>query len=323
MSYLKGKFMKADRLISILMLLQMHRQLTANELSNRLEVSVRTIYRDIDSLSSLGIPISSDRGANGGIKLLGDYKTSLTGISTNEIFSLFVPTGDKILDDLGIEKLKSSTLIKLLGSSSHSQIQEIENIKNYIYIDMNTWNKTNNVSKDILNTLQNAIWKFRTLNILYRKIDETKEVILNPLGLVCKRGTWYLVGLNNGIIKTYKVTSIESAFLMKDNFIRPTDFNLEDYWKNSTSKFKSSIPKHTFKFKVNSCILNHIKERMFINISKTIIENDDIYIDIKFDSLFQGIEFAFGYGKDIKIIEPECAIDELKKKALEVISLYK
>ena len=110
---------------------------------------------------------------------------------------------------------------------------------------------------------------------------------------------------------------------MNDSFIRPTDFNLEDYWKNSTSKFKSLIPKHTFKFKVNSCILNHIKERMFITISKIIIENDEIYIDIEFDSLFQGIEFTFGYGKDIEIIEPVCAIDELKKKALEVISLYK
>ena len=81
--------MKADRLISILMLLQIHNQLTAKELSKQLEVSIRTIYRDVESLSSLGIPVYADRGINGGIKLLGDYKTSLNGINNNEIFSLF------------------------------------------------------------------------------------------------------------------------------------------------------------------------------------------------------------------------------------------
>ena len=91
--------MKADRLISILMLLQIHNQLTAKELSKQLEVSIRTIYRDVESLSSLGIPVYADRGINGGIKLLGDYKTSLNGINNVEIFSLFLSTGDKILED--------------------------------------------------------------------------------------------------------------------------------------------------------------------------------------------------------------------------------
>ena len=78
--------MKADRLISILMLLQINKQMTANELATKLEVSTRTIYRDIESLSGLGIPIFSDRGTNGGIKLLGNYKTSLTGINQNELY---------------------------------------------------------------------------------------------------------------------------------------------------------------------------------------------------------------------------------------------
>lgn len=148
--------MKADRLISILMLLQINKQMTANELATKLEVSTRTIYRDIESLSGLGIPIFSDRGTNGGIKLLGNYKTSLTGINQNELYSLFIPAGDKILEDLGVEKLKNSTLLKLLGSSSSNQINEIEKIQNYIYIDMNTWNDNPNyIDKDILSTLPN------------------------------------------------------------------------------------------------------------------------------------------------------------------------
>ncbi|MGL5379847.1 helix-turn-helix transcriptional regulator [Clostridium sp.] len=316
--------MKADRLISILMLLQVHKQLTANDLAKRLEVSVRTIYRDVESLSSLGIPIFTDRGSNGGIKLLGDYQTTLTGINKDEIYSLFIPTGDKILEDLGIKKVKHSTMLKLLGSSSASQLSEIKNIQNYIYIDMYSWGENPiKIDTDILSTLQTGIWNSKVLNIVYRKINETKNVILNPLGLVCKRGIWYLIGENSEIIKTYKVSNIESALVTDESFDRPSDFNLEKHWKSSTSNFKNSIPKHTFTFKVNPSIINHIKERQFISISNIKIEDDDVYMDIKFDAIFQGLEFAFGYGKDIEIISPTTAIDDMKKISSEILDLYK
>lgn len=315
--------MKADRLISILMLLQVHKQLTANYLAKRLEVSVRTIYRDIESLSSLGIPIFTDRGTNGGIKLLGDYQTTLSGINKDELYSLFIPTGDKVLDDLGIGKLKDSTMIKLLGSSSTYQMNEIKNIQNYIFIDMYTWGENPiKVDTAILSILQEGIWNSKVLNIVYRKINETKNVILNPLGLVCKRGIWYLIGENNEIIKTYKVSNIESALLTDTLFDRPKDFNLEKHWKSSTSNFKSSIPKHTFTFKVNPSIVNHIKARQFISISNIVVEDNNIYMDINFDAIFQGIEFAFGYGKEIEIIYPIDARAEIKKKSYEITKLY-
>lgn len=315
--------MKADRLISILMLLKVHKQLTAKDLAKRLEVSVRTIYRDIESLSSIGVPIFTDRGTNGGIKLLGDYQTSLSGINKDELYSLFIPTGDKVLDDLGIGKLKDSTMIKLLGDSSTYQINEIKNIQNYIFIDMYTWGENPlKVDTAILSILKEGIWNSKVLNIAYRKINETKDVILNPLGLVCKRGIWYLIGENNDIIKTYKVSNIESALLTDILFDRPKDFNLEKHWKSSTSNFKSSIPKHTFTFKVNPSIVNHIKARQFISISNIVAEDDNIYMDINFDAIFQGIEFAFGYGKDMEIIYPIDARTEIKKKASEITKLY-
>ncbi|MDV4150682.1 WYL domain-containing protein [Clostridium sp. AL.422] len=315
--------MKADRLISIIMLLQIYKQLTASDLAKRFEVSVRTIYRDIEALSSLGIPIFTDRGSNGGIKLLGDYKTSLSGLNKNELYSLFIPTGDKILEDLGIEKVKDSTMLKLLGDSSINEINEINKIQNYIYVDMHTWGENPvKIDKDILSILQDSIWNNTILNIIYRKINEMKEITLHPLGLACKRGIWYLIAKDNDIIKTYKVSNIESASMTDTLFNRPGDFNLEEYWKSSTSNFKASIPSHTFTFKVTPSIINHIKTRPFINISNTVIKKDDVYIDIKFDSILQGIEFAFGYGKDIEIIHPVEAIDEIKKRACEIINLY-
>lgn len=315
--------MRADRLISIIMLLQIYKRLPANELAKRLEVSVRTIYRDIESLSNLGIPIFTDRGSNGGIQLLGNYKTSLSGINKNELYSLFIPTGDKILEDLGIEKVKDSTMLKLLGDSSINEINEINKIQNYIYVDMHTWGENPvKIDKDILSILQSSIWDNNILKIIYRKINETKEITLCPLGLVCKRGIWYLVAINNDTTKTYKVSNIESAAVTDTLFDRPNDFNLEKYWKSSTSNFKASIPNHTFTFKTTLSILNHIKTRPFINITNTLFKDDEVYIDIKFDSILQGVEFAFGYGKDLEIVHPVDAIDEIKKKSYEVMNLY-
>ena len=188
---------------------------------------------------------------------------------------------------------------------------------------MYTWGENPiKVDTAILSILQEGIWNSKVLNIVYRKINETKNVILNPLGLVCKRGIWYLIGENNEIIKTYKVSNIESALLTDTLFDRPKYFNLEKHWKSSTSNFKASIPKHTFTFKVNPSIVNNIKTRQFISISNIVVEDDNIYMDINFDAIFQGIEFAFGYGKDIEIIYPIDARAEIKKKCYEITKLY-
>lgn len=315
--------MRADRLISILMLLQIYKKLTALELSKKLEVSVRTIYRDIDSLSGIGIPIVTEKGINGGITLLGNYKTTLTGINKNELLSLFIPTGDKIFEDLGIENLKNTTILKILGDSSLDNYKEFENFQNYIYIDMNTWNNSKtNTNKDVLSTLQKATWSSKSLKMCYKKIDGKKEITINPLGLVCKRSIWYLVAIDCDTIKTYKISSIESATLTNDKFTRPPEFNLKTYWENSVSKFKTLIPKYNFIFKINPNILESVRERPFITIKEIIYRNDELHLYISFDSLWQGIEFAFSYGKDIKILEPFEAITEIKKKSLEIIDLY-
>lgn len=315
--------MRADRLLSIIMLLQIHKQLTAEELSKRLEVSIRTIYRDIDVLSGLGVPISTERGSAGGIKLLGNYKTSLTGLNSNELHYLFMPTPNKLLDDLSIDKPNYSTFLKLLNNLPTAQRSEIENIQKYIYIDMDPWHNTHNVDKEIISTLQKAIGHTLVLNITYRKINEVKAVILNPLGLVCKKGIWYLIGINENIIKTYRVSSIETAYITKEIFSRPIDFNLEKYWLTSITNFKSNIPKYIITIQVNETILNRIKERNFIKISKIVEDDSNFIITIEFDAKWQSIEFVIGFGKDIIVMDPPELIDEIKEKALEVLKLYK
>ena len=315
--------MKADRLLSIITLLQRNKLITAKTLAKELEVSIRTIYRDIEALSSMGIPVYSDRGINGGIKLLGDYKTSLTGITTNELPSLFLSAGDKILTDLGYTKLKNSSLLKFASNSSLEQITEINNIQNFIYIDMNTWqNIDTSTLKEALKILQDAIWTSKAINIKYQKQSIEKIYDINPLGLVCKKGTWYLVGINSDIIKTYKISSIIDINKYNHSFTRPENFNLENYWTESTKKFMSNIPKILFQFKIDKNILNIIKQRKPNKIKDLTIINDEYFINIEFNDIWEGVEFSFSFGTQLKILKPQSAIDMIKSKALEVISLY-
>lgn len=316
--------MKADRLISILMLLQVHKQLTASELSKRLEVSIRTIYRDIDTISGMGIPIITDRGNGGGVQLLGGYKSSLTGLTSDELKYLAISPSNKILGDLGIESPKKSTFLKLLNGVNSDQRKEVENILEYIYIDMDAWS-TSAPSVDLryMTIIQNAICKSKILEFIYKKTDDFKEVTLKPLGLVCKKGTWYLIGINEGIVKTYKLSSIESVNLIDVVFERPADFSLENYWKESVKNFKQLIPKHLFKFKVTQSAMNHIKERKFINIKDVEYKGNEILVEIEFDSIWKGLEFAFGYGKEVLILQPKEAIYQIKSNAMSIIDLYK
>ena len=121
----------------------------------------------------------------------------------------------------------------------------------------------------------------KSMKLTRYKVDEMKEITLHSLGLVCKRGIWYLIAKDTDIIKTYKASNIKFASITDALFNRSTDFNLEEYWKSSTSNFKTSIPKHTFTFKTNLSILNHIKARPFINIDNTVVNSTEVYIDMK------------------------------------------
>lgn len=142
--------MRADRLLSIISLLQVHKKITARELAQKLEVSVRTIYRDIDALTSMGIPVITVQGHDGGITLLGDYKTALTGLNDNELQYLFLPPPPKILKDLNIEKLANHSLLKLIGlkvrlkNSSQLILSYFYCLfQDNIYIDMKSGGKYN------------------------------------------------------------------------------------------------------------------------------------------------------------------------------------
>ena len=224
--------MRADRLISILLLLQSHGRMTAKQLAERLEVSERTVYRDMEALSRAGIPVVADRGVGGGWRLMEKYRTNLTGFKEKEIQALFVSPPAHLLDDLGLTRSAEDARNKLLAAIPDTYRHGAKEVWQRIHVDTRAWRKPEETVA-AFETLQQAIWEEKRLHILYRRSDgDTVERTVDPLGLVAKGSVWYLVASIDETVRTYRASRILSAASTNERFVRPTDFDLAQYWES-------------------------------------------------------------------------------------------
>jgi predicted DNA-binding transcriptional regulator YafY len=230
---------KADRLISLLLLLQSRRQCSARLLAQRLEVSERTIYRDVDALSAAGVPVYAERGSNGGIVLADGYRRALTNFSEDEIRSLFV-SGASPLADLGLERGLDRALEKLHGGLADVARRAAEKSRSRIHLDRRRWNQPE-PPREILIALRRAVWDDRRLRIRYEDRNRTSSTrTIDPLGLVSKAGVWYLVARHGDELRSFRVERIRSADELNQRFERPAKFDLERYWSESSARFAES-----------------------------------------------------------------------------------
>jgi predicted DNA-binding transcriptional regulator YafY len=227
---------KADRLISLLLLLQSRRQCSARVLAERLEVSERTIYRDVDALGAAGVPVYAERGANGGIVLADGYRRALTNFSEDEIRALFV-SGASPLADLGLESGFNRALEKLHGGLASVQQRAAEKSRSRVHLDTRRWNQPE-PPRDLLTALRRAVWDDRRLRIRYEDRNNAASTrVVDPLGLVSKAGVWYLVARHGEELRSFRCERIRSADELAEHFERPQEFDLERYWSESSARF--------------------------------------------------------------------------------------
>jgi predicted DNA-binding transcriptional regulator YafY len=316
--------MRADRLISILTFLQNNQRMTAGDLATRLEVSERTIYRDMEALGMAGIPVVADRGVGGGWYLLDSYRTHLTGLNLAEIQALFVNTPQQLLDDLGLREASELALIKLLGNLPALQRQNAEFIRQRIHIDSSGW-KDFNEDISALPALQEAIWSERKVTLIYQRGDgETVERTLDPLGLVAKGSVWYLIAGVENDFRTYRVSRIDSVTMLDESVNRPPDFDLATYWQQSTARFTATLPRYPAKMRVKASMLTWVKSWRFGKIGSISAPDADGWIEVEavFDVIEEACGYILGCGDQIEVLEPA----ELRVRVIElaqsVIAFY-
>ncbi|WP_165187242.1 helix-turn-helix transcriptional regulator [Caulobacter soli] len=233
--------MRSSRLLSILMLLQTRGRLTAEALAEEFEVSVRTIYRDIDALSLSGAPVYADRGPGGGFALLDGYRTRLTGLTDAEAETLFLGGLAGPAAQLGLSEAMGVAQLKLLAALPAERQAAAERISSRFHLDPVGWYRDAEEAAR-LPALAQAVWTCRRIAVRYDSWKGVVERSLSPLGLILKGGTWYLAALaESAEPRVYRASNIQALTVSDETFERPADFDLEIFWTASTQRFEAEI----------------------------------------------------------------------------------
>ena len=233
--------MRASRLVNLLLLLQSRGGLTASELARELEVSVRTVHRDVEELSAAGVPIFAERGPLGGIRLVDGYRTRLTGMTAEEAEGLFLSGLPGPAAQLGLGTVVAAAQLKVMAALPPELRSRASRIVQRFHLDAAGWFQATE-SVPHLATLSAAVWSGHTVRIAYERGEGTTERIVGPLGIVLKGGVWYVVGLVEGQMRTYRVSRVRDAELLEDRVDRPDDFDLAAYWSESSAAYERQTP---------------------------------------------------------------------------------
>jgi predicted DNA-binding transcriptional regulator YafY len=317
--------MRADRLFSIVLLLQSHRQLTSRDLAERLDVSARTIHRDMEALSGAGIPVVAERGAGGGWSLLGEYRTNLTGLNEAEIQSLFVVKPSRLLADLNLEKAAEGAFLKLLAALPSVSRRGAEYARQRIYIDVTGWNRAEEPVPH-LHALQEAIWREQRVRLTYARGDcEQVERHADPLGLVAKGSVWYLVAGVEGEVRSYRVSRVRGVEVLDEPCRRPPDFDLAAFWEQSAAEYRAHLPGYRARVRVRREIVARLPYAgRFARIEQTGQPDADGWVEVslRFDVEEMACEYALGFGTQLEVLEPHALRERVLAAARSVVDFY-
>ena len=302
--------MRATRLVSLLLLLQMRGQLTAQELGAHFEVSVRTIHRDVESLSAAGVPVEAVRGPAGGYRLAGGYRTKLTGLTAAEAEALFVAPAPAA--ELGLGGVLANARLKVLAALPAELQERASRAERYFHLDTRGWFRGED-TVPYLPTIASGTWRERRLSARYREGARVVRRTLDPLGLVLKGGAWYLVAHRSAGMRVYRVSRFVSVRIRDDGFERPDDFELGAFWEEWSRKFEASRPRVEVKLRASELALRHLPRDL---------QRGDGVFTVGFENLEEAFRELLKFGPDAEVIEPAELRARIAATASEVARLY-
>ena len=319
--------MRASRLLSILMALQAQGMRTATSLAEELEVSVRTIYRDVDALSASGVPIYAERGAGGGFRLLDGYRTRLTGMTLPEAQALLFTGLPGPATQLGLADAHFASRLKLLASLPAPLREEAVRIGARFHLDATSWNPEA-ASLDLLPELARAVWEQQAAVIDYQSWTKASARRVEPLGLVLKAGTWYLIARTTGKPLTYRLSAIRSVVVAEASFQRDPSFDLAAHWREASEAFTARLEKDWARLRVRRrCVgrLRHISAsvaRRLNILGPAAASTAWLDVRIPIESIAHATAELLKFGPDLEVIEPAELRAALRRATREMTALY-
>lgn len=249
---------RAERLVTLLFLLQQRQRATAAELATALDVSERTVYRDVEALLAAGVPLWTEQGRAGGIRLMEGWRTRLDGLTGREAAAIFAIGVPELLAELGLGSSLAAARAKVLAGLPAELREYASRIADRFYLDAPGWfQQVESASQ--LTAVADAVASSRRLQVEYRRGGTVVTRELDPLGLVVKAGVWYLVARIGTDIRTYRVARIVSAAPLPSSFERPADFVLAEWWSQSSARFERSLLRETVRLRLSRHALKGLR----------------------------------------------------------------
>jgi predicted DNA-binding transcriptional regulator YafY len=310
--------MKSERLVSLMLLLQARSPRSARDLAHTLEVSMRTVYRDVEALSASGVPVYAERGWNGGIALSDGYRQAIAQFSTDELHALFVAAADP-LADLGVTAHERA-LHKIKGALPELQRRAAEKAGQRILLDHNRWYRSEQPSA-ILATLRRCVWEDRAARITYRDRNAaitTREI--EPLGLVSKAGVWYIAARSeNGEMRTFRAERIVTIEELRRQFTRPPEFDLHAYWQSSVASTDRSAAST---YEATLCVDHEAVEQIAYFPAEKIGEDaSGRTLRVQFPSEDAAVSHIMQLGNRARILSPAQLRTAVIQRARDLISM--
>jgi predicted DNA-binding transcriptional regulator YafY len=316
--------MRADRLLTIMLLLQSQGKMTTRRLADQLEVSRRTILRDIDALSAAGVPVVAEGGHGGGITLDEHYRTSLAGMKEKEVRTLFIGDNTRLLGEIGLGGAVESAMLKLRAVLPVSHQPAVEHFRQRILIDPVWWWRDEQ-QLPWWQQLQQAVFENRCIQVVYERNDgEIIERILEPYSLVAKSGVWYLIARQAETLHTYRLLRFRQIALLETCFQRRADFDLPTHWQAQLTDFGKLIADYDFTLRVHPDQMNFIK--MIVPGRYHAVESPETEGWVTLQFHLETIDLAkmliFGLGEHATIVEPQELQDAVLKTANAVLNQH-
>jgi predicted DNA-binding transcriptional regulator YafY len=232
--------MRAERLVALLFTLYSKRSATVAELATALGVSERTMHRDIAALRDAGVPLWTETGRHGGVRLVDGWRTHLDGLTSREAVAMFAMGVPQALADLGLGTAMSAAHAKLFATLPPALREQAQGMAQRFHLDAPSWFRPADDTEHLA-AIARAVWEQRRVEIAYGRSGQTVQRTLQPLGIVLKAGVWYLVAEVDGDLRTYRVARIEAVAETDQRFERPPDFDLVAWWERSSAQFEQSL----------------------------------------------------------------------------------
>jgi predicted DNA-binding transcriptional regulator YafY len=304
---------RATRLVSLLLLLQTRGRLTAAELAERLEVSVRTVHRDVESLGEAGVPIEAVRGPAGGYRLAGGYRTRLTGLTADEAGALFAAGIPGPAAELGLGGELAAARLKVLAALPSELQERATRASRLFHLDSRRWFRAEDRVPH-LPSLAAAVWSGCRVRVRYREGRRVVQRTLDPLGLVLKGGAWYLVARRSAGMRVYRVSRVAAVRALDEVFERPPEFELAAFWDEWSRAFEQGRPQVEVTVRVAEDVRRYLPGEPRLT--------EDGRAVVAFENLGEAYRELLRFGTGVEVLEPAELRERVAETSREVASMY-